>query len=46
MVMTYGMSDKVGHISIKGNELGALSPAMRAIIDSEVKALLEVRPGV
>jgi len=41
MVMSYGMSDKLGYISIDSDNIQKLSPQTRQIIDDEIKNLLE-----
>jgi len=41
MVASYGMSDKLGHFSFNESELRNLSTDTRALIDQEVKNILE-----
>lgn len=41
MVCRYGMSDKVGHISLSRDEISEQSPETRALIENEIKTLLE-----
>jgi len=43
IVMRFGMSDKVGPVLYKDEELSTLSPQTRSTIEEEVKGLLEVR---
>jgi len=42
IVMKYGMSDKVGPVMYKDDDLSKLSPETRLEIESEIKNLLEV----
>ncbi len=42
MVVRYGMSDKVGPVSHTDEALDKLSTETRAVIESEIKSMLEV----
>jgi ATP-dependent Zn protease len=41
--MRFGMSEKVGPVLHKDEDLGTLSPETRFVIEEEVKSILEVR---
>ncbi|KAJ3089981.1 ATP-dependent zinc metalloprotease FTSH 4, mitochondrial [Quaeritorhiza haematococci] len=43
MVLRFGMSDKVGVVAFREQEMEKISTQTRAVIEAEVKALLEVR---
>ena len=43
LVMRFGMSDKVGPVLYREEDLSTLSPQTRNLIEEEVKGLLEVR---
>ena len=42
MVISYGMSDKVGHMAFKKKEIKDLSPETRSTIEQETRHLIEV----
>jgi ATP-dependent metalloprotease len=43
MILKYGMSDRVGLVSYKMEELDRLGPTTKGVIEDEIKALLDVR---
>ncbi|KAJ3313063.1 hypothetical protein HDU76_002731 [Blyttiomyces sp. JEL0837] len=45
MVMSYGMSEKVGLVAHKEDEMEKLGPATKSLIEGEVKGLLESAHG-